>query len=403
MPATGINRASARIAAAYALFAMAWIISSDVLVDRLMADHLSELQVNIAKGLAFVAVTALALYGVIRRRIEKEVRLHHTAAAAEHALHAVLDQAQIAIYLLQGGRIAFANDFFARALGFTRGADLKGANPMEYVEPADQARVAAHLTGRVSGEKVEPRYEFAARRRDGTRFDVGVHAMLIQYNGKPAILGFAQDITDRQTQERQIHEYIARLERSVRGTLQVASRMVELRDPYTRGHERRVGELAAAIGSELGLPPDRVEGLRVAGSVHDIGKIAVPAEILSKPSRLSPAEYELVQQHARQGFAILDGIEFPWPVAQVTLQHHERMDGRGYPQGLKGDAILLEARILGVADTVEAMASHRPYRPGLGLDKALAEVEKQRGVSFDAAVVDACLRLFREKGYALPT
>ena len=195
---------------------------------------------------------------------------------------------------------------------------------------------------------------------------------------------------------------VARLNRAVQGTIQVVSAMGELRDAYTYGHERRVGEVSTAIAAEMGLPPEQVEGVRVAGYLHDVGKIAVPAEILSKPARLTPTEFALVKQHAQQGYEILKSAEFPWPVAEAAWAHHERLDGSGYPRGLKGEDILLEARILAVADTVEAMASHRPYRPGLGIDKALAEVERGRGAQYDAVVVDACLRLFRDKGYAIP-
>jgi HD-GYP domain-containing protein (c-di-GMP phosphodiesterase class II) len=160
--------------------------------------------------------------------------------------------------------------------------------------------------------------------------------------------------------------------------------------------------MALAIGGELGLDAHRLEGLEVAGKLHDIGKITIPSEILSKPGKLTAIEYQLVQGHPRAGYEVLKDVQFPWPVAQVTLQHHERMDGSGYPQGLKGEAILLEARIMAVADVVEAMASHRPYRPGLGIDKALAEIEHGRGTLYDPDVADACLRLFRQKGYAIP-
>lgn len=176
----------------------------------------------------------------------------------------------------------------------------------------------------------------------------------------------------------------------------------EMRDPYTAGHERRVAEIAAAIGAELGFDADRQEGLQVAGHLHDIGKMTVPAEILSKPGKLRPAEYALIQEHAQASYDVLKGVEFPWPVAQIALQHHERMDGSGYPRGLMGDAILFDARIMAVADVVEAMSSHRPYRPGLGIEKALAEIERGSGTAYDADVASACLNLFREKNYTLP-
>jgi HD-GYP domain-containing protein (c-di-GMP phosphodiesterase class II) len=156
--------------------------------------------------------------------------------------------------------------------------------------------------------------------------------------------------------------------------------------------------LAHAIASEMGLPEEQIEGIRVAGMIHDIGKISVPAQILSKPGELNSLEYGLIQQHPRIGYDLLKTIDFPWPVAQIVLQHHERMDGSGYPAGLSGDEIMLEARILAVADVVAAMTSHRPYRATLGLDKALEEISQNRGVLYDAEVVDACLKLFTEKG-----
>jgi HD-GYP domain-containing protein (c-di-GMP phosphodiesterase class II) len=186
------------------------------------------------------------------------------------------------------------------------------------------------------------------------------------------------------------------------GTIDAVSAMVELRDPYTAGHERRVAEIAAAIGAELGLTEVQIKGLKITGGVHDIGKIAVPAEILSKPGRLSALEFEIIKTHAQQGHDILKAIDFPWPVAQTILQHHERFDGSGYPQGLKGDQIIVEARILAVADTVEAMSSHRPYRGGLGIEAALHEIEVQSGKRYDPQTAAACLRLFREKHFQIP-
>jgi len=211
-----------------------------------------------------------------------------------------------------------------------------------------------------------------------------------------------QDITERRRAQEQIRRQLAQLEKSMFHTVEAVSTMVEQRDPYTSGHERRVGEFAAAIGAELGLSEAEQKGLRITGYVHDIGKIGVPAEILSKPSQLSPAETEIIKTHVQLGYDILKSVEFPWPVAQTILQHHERIDGSGYPNGVKGDDIILAARILAVADTVEGMASHRPYRPGRGLDAALEEIEKQSGTHYDSQVVAACLRLFREKGYRLP-
>ncbi|MBK7903256.1 MAG: HD domain-containing protein [Proteobacteria bacterium] len=175
-----------------------------------------------------------------------------------------------------------------------------------------------------------------------------------------------------------------------------------MRDPYTAGHERRVAALAVAIAAELGLDSVVQEGLDVAGHLHDVGKVMVPSEILSKPGKLSPIEMQLVQGHCQAGYNILSSVDFPWPVADIILQHHERLDGSGYPGGLKGEAILRQARILAVADVVEAMSSHRPYRSGLGVTVALAEIERGSGTAYAQDVVEACLRLFREKNYRFP-
>ena len=174
---------------------------------------------------------------------------------------------------------------------------------------------------------------------------------------------------------------------------------VEKRDPYTSGHQQRVAELAKAIAWELELPESQIECIYMAAAIHDIGKISLPAEILVKPIPLSNIEISLIQAHAEAGYDILKGIEFPWAIADIVLQHHERMDGSGYPLGLAGDDIVFEARIICVADVVETMASHRPYRPSIGMDKALEEIADNRGILYDPRVVDACLKLFRENGF----
>lgn len=209
-------------------------------------------------------------------------------------------------------------------------------------------------------------------------------------------------ITERKRAEEKIADYVKLLEGSMEGTLQAVSNMVELRDPYTSGHERRVGVIAADIAAEMGWDEGRCKNLRLIGLVHDIGKIAIPAEILSKPSRLTDLEYEMIKGHAEMGYHILKDMKYPLPIAEIIREHHERMDGSGYPRGLKGEQILPEARILAVADVLESMSSHRPYRASLGVEAALAEIVEHRETRFDAAVVDAALRLIRQKGYVLP-
>lgn len=221
-------------------------------------------------------------------------------------------------------------------------------------------------------------------------------------DGRPRKLEIMRDVTEYKLLQDELRQGAERLHTAMEGVIGAMGMALEKRDPYTAGHQARVARLAEAIAGEMGLAGDRVEGLRLAAAVHDIGKIDVPAEILSRPGRLREAEMALVRVHPRAGYDILKLVDFPWPIATIVLQHHERMDGSGYPDGLAGDQILLEARILAVADTVEAMASHRPYRPAVGVDRGLEELSAGRGTRYDPDVVDACLRLWAERGYTLP-
>jgi len=202
---------------------------------------------------------------------------------------------------------------------------------------------------------------------------------------------------DRATKD--LEESFHKVRQALDGVVSATSRAMESRDPYTGGHQKRVAQLSCAIAEEMGLTEDRIAGIRMAATIHDIGKISVPAEILTKPGKISEIEFGIIKQHAQTGYDILGDIEFPWPVAQVAYQHHERLDDSGYPQGLTADSIILEAKIVAVADVVEAMASHRPYRPALGIDKALEEISQKKGTIYDSQVVDACLRLFAENKF----
>jgi PAS domain S-box-containing protein/putative nucleotidyltransferase with HDIG domain len=202
-------------------------------------------------------------------------------------------------------------------------------------------------------------------------------------------------LMERKRTEEELQQSFIKLRRILDGTIQALISTVEIRDPYTAGHQRRVAQLASAIAREMNLPEEKIEGIQLTGLIHDIGKICIPSEILNKPGPLDEVEFNLVKAHPQTGYNILKNIEFPWPMAKIVLQHHERMDGSGYPSNLKGEEIILEARILGVADVVEAMSSHRPYRPAYSIDKALEEIKSKRGILYDPKVVDACLRLFQ--------
>jgi len=208
------------------------------------------------------------------------------------------------------------------------------------------------------------------------------------------------ELEEKQMQlEKELQQSYQKLQKTMEDTIYTIGKIAETRDPYTSGHQKNVSQIATFIVQEMKLPQDKIEGIRIASLVHDIGKISLPAEILNKPTKLSEIEYNLIKDHCQVGYDVLKSIEFPWPVAEIVLQHHERLDGSGYPNKLKGDEIILEARIIGVADVVEAMSSHRPYRPALGIDKALEEISKNKGILYDPEVVDMCLKLFKGKEF----
>ena len=211
------------------------------------------------------------------------------------------------------------------------------------------------------------------------------------------------EVENRKRMQQELQQSFESLKIAMHSTIQAISMTVEKRDPYTSGHQQRVAILAKTIAEELKLPEGQIESIYMAAAIHDIGKISLPAEILVKPISLSDIEISLIQTHAQAGYDILKGIEFPWAIADIVLQHHERMNGSGYPLGLAGDDIVFEARIICVADVVETMASHRPYRPSIGMDKALEEIADNRGVLYDPRVVDACLKIFSEKGFSFPS
>jgi PAS domain S-box-containing protein/putative nucleotidyltransferase with HDIG domain len=245
--------------------------------------------------------------------------------------------------------------------------------------------------------------ELGLKRNDGQARTVAETVVAIRFDSGAIQYfdGILEDITERKQAQVQLQQSLQRLQKTIKEIIQAMAYIGEVRDPYTAGHQRRVAQLSFEIAKMMGLQDQEYEGLTMAAFVHDIGKILVPADILSKPGKLTKPEFDMLKDHTRIGYEILKTIEFPWPIAKIVLQHHERMDGSGYPAGLMGNQIIIEAKILAVADVVEAMSSHRPYRPALGVDKALEEINQHRGTLYDTQVVDACVKLFTDKGFNL--
>lgn len=306
------------------------------------------------------------------------------------------------------GRVRRVNERALRIFGFRR-AEMIGKTIEELLVPEEDLEISRGHWKILYEEKRG--FSLEARRLRKDKSPVWVHLMgfpLLQMGAVGGAYLIYQDITQQkeaktaiETLNRQLENRLSDLNEAWKQTVLVLTRASEARDPYTAGHQRRVAHLARAIAEEMGMEPQACSQVEMAALVHDIGKIEVPSEILVKPGTLSRIEFQLIQTHPEAGWKILKEIVLPWPLAEIVYQHHERLDGSGYPRGLKGREILAESRIIAVADTVEAMASHRPYRPALGIDRALKEIERNRGTGFEPLAVDACLRLFREKGYQL--
>ena len=300
------------------------------------------------------------------------------------------------------GNFIFFNDSMCRILGYPA-EELMGKNNRGYMND-ENAKKIFDVFNEVYRTGIPTRaFDWELIRKDGSKCFVETIVSLItdSNNVKTGFRGIARDVTERKRTEEELDNSFKRLRAALGATIHAVSVTVETRDPYTAGHQKRVADLSRAIATEMGIDINRTDGIRMAGVIHDLGKMAIPAEILSKPSKLSAIEYALIKTHPRAGYDILKDVEFPWPIAQIVLQHHERLNGSGYPTGLKGEEILLEARVIAVADVVEAIASYRPYRPSQGMEKALGEIIQNRGILYDPEVVDACLCLFRDKGISL--
>ncbi len=331
----------------------------------------------------------VAVFDVIteRKRAESELKLKER----------LLDSASDSIFLYDlEGNFLYINEA-AYITRWYRKEELLSLGAWVLVTPETavyQDNILKELWA--NGEMI---FESEHRRKDGSVIPVEIFARVLKVEGRELILSVARDITERKQAETQVRQGLESLHQALQGTVAALANTVEIKDPYTAGHQRRVAQLSCAMARELGWSPDRVEGIQVLCFLHDIGKIAVPAEILNKPGKISLTEFGLIKVHPQVGYDILKDIAFPWPVAQGVLQHHERLDGSGYPSGLTAEEITPEAKILAVADVVEAMVSHRPYRPALGLEQALEEITRNRGKLYDPDAVDVCVRLLTEKDF----
>jgi PAS domain S-box-containing protein len=293
------------------------------------------------------------------------------------------------------GNLTFVNNVYCDTFGKTS-KELIGTSINNTIIPDDLPKVFAILQ-EVSHPPFYKQSENRLSTKNGVRIFRWENSGIRDENGEIVeYQGVGYDITEQKQYEENIKTSYKKLHDTFIEAIDLLAIACEQRDPYTAGHQERVSQLAVAIGKKMGLSDQIVEGIRIAGIIHDIGKISLPSELLSKPSKLTDLEYSLIMTHAKNGFLILSKFVFPWPLAEIVYQHHEREDGSGYPQHIKGNEIILEAKILAVADVVEAMSSHRPYRPALGIDKALQEIKMNQGIRFDQDVVEVCLRLFSE-------
>lgn len=332
-------------------------------------------------------------HALFLRDVSEEVVQERTQATAELKFAAAFASSSDAINItrLEDGIFVEVNEGFTRLTGFTA-EETVGRSSLElevWADPADRDR----MIGELLEEGCVSELETCFRSKDGGIRVGSFSARIIQLGGRPHVLSVTRDITDRKRAEEALERSNVQLSKMVQDMTAAMGRVVETRDPYTHGHQERVARLARAIAVEMGLSHDDIEGVGMAALVHDVGKLSVPAEILNKPGGLSSVEFGLIKSHSVRGHAILGDVDFPWPLASIVLQHHERMDGSGYPEGLVGDEILLAARILAIADVVEAMASHRPYRPALGLEAAVEEI-RLRPERYDSDAREACLRLY---------
>lgn len=341
-------------------------------------------------------------YPQLKQQLEDMEEVRKALAASQAQYRSLVENINDVILSLNPeGVITYISPVVHNMIGFSPD-EIVGKSFREFIHPDDIANVAASFALVLQG-KLQPQ-EYRVITKDGAfRYMSSSSRPLLEDGQVVGLTGVMRDITERKEVQLERQIVAEQQQKFLLQTIGAIAATVEARDPYTAGHEQRVAQLASAIAQDMGLSEEVVQGITLAASIHDLGKLLVPAEILNKPSKLAPLEYELIKIHPQGGFNIVKDIQFPQPIAQMVLQHHERLDGSGYPQGLKDNEIIQGARVLAVADVVEAMSSHRPYRPSLGADAALSEIIEHRGILYDPDVVDHCVALFRKGQFVFPS
>jgi len=387
-----------RIVLVYAVVAGAWIWASDILSRAMTVNPNLLTFVAIAKGTLFVVVTSALLFVQIRGGLAHLQASGDQLRESEQRFRRVIELSPVPMTMNDAdGSVTLTNGAFVRALGYTRD-DIPTVSEWwskAYPDPVYRRRIAEEWEREAersahAGDAFDP-LEVRVRCKDGTELIMLLSSASLGAASSEHVVAF-YDITEREQAQQAVLRTSERLEQVLKSVIALIGKVIEARDPYTQGHEEGVARISRLIAEEMGLPADEVDGIEVAALVHDVGKIGVPAEILTKPGKLAAAEFALIQEHSQRGYDILREVDFDWPVADIVLQHHERMDGSGYPAGLSGDDVSMGARILMVADVVEAMAAHRPYRAALGLDAAMGEIT-EHPEKYDPQVISACVRL----------
>ena len=417
-------------------------IFNDKVLGAMCLNRIGEIfkkeDLSLAETFATYATTALKnaqAHNKMKNALKAREKTEDELQRSEEKYHKLFNKIGDPIFIFDKDTHYFldCNEAVLRTYGYSKD-ELVSMTPFDLHAPEDLERVKGGLD--VGNEDILFTYTHVTKY--GQRLAVEILSDEIDYEGKSAWISIVRDITERKQVEEQLrmsHDQLEKrvqqraaqleeinkqmkleiterkraeenlkksfdtLHKTLEGIVHAMAIVVEARDPYTAGHQRRVAQLACAIAEEMGISEEQVEGIRTACLLHDIGKITIPIEILSKPGKLNEIEFTFIKKHPKVGYDILKGIEFPWKIAQIILQHHERLDGSGYPSGIGREEILLEARILGVADVVEAMSSHRPYRPSRGVDKALGEILENRGVLYEPEIVNKCLKIFAEKSF----